>query len=65
MVEQQSECPSEELMNDFLESRGHAVRDQDWDESYNKKQCPVCGGVHPTTAMSCDSCGWEPSRTEK
>ncbi|MFB6162314.1 MAG: hypothetical protein ABEJ86_02595 [Halococcoides sp.] len=31
-----------------------------WDSSYNKKQCPECGGLHGETAATCSVCGWAP-----
>ncbi len=50
----------DELIDRFMTQRGldgGAVR---WEESYNKKQCPECGGVHDTTATVCSVCGWRP-----
>ena len=53
--------PSEdELFDQFLDDRGHETEPARWDRSYNKKQCPDCGGLHDTTAQSCSVCGWEP-----
>jgi len=50
----------DELFDEFLADRGHAVRRRSWDESFNKKQCPECGGLHPETATECSVCGWYP-----
>ena len=50
----------DELLDEFLSERGHEVRDAGWDESYNKKQCPDCGGLHHLDATQCSVCGWTP-----
>jgi len=47
----------DDLFDRFLARRGHDV-EQSWDRSYNKKQCPECGGLHDLTADSCSVCGW-------
>jgi hypothetical protein len=47
------------LLDEFLAGRGHET-DAGWDESYNKKQCPECGGIHSTDATECTVCGWSP-----
>ncbi len=49
----------DEVIDRFLSRRdlGEPVR---WEESYNKKQCPECGGVHDPGATSCTVCGWTP-----
>ncbi|MFB6129777.1 MAG: HVO_0416 family zinc finger protein [Salinigranum sp.] len=53
--------PSEdELFDRFLDDRGHETEPVRWDRSYNKKQCPDCGGLHDLSAQSCSVCGWEP-----
>ncbi|MFB6082592.1 MAG: HVO_0416 family zinc finger protein [Halanaeroarchaeum sp.] len=46
------------VLDQFIEDRsdGPAV----WDRSYNKKQCPECGGLHDVDAMTCSVCGWSP-----
>lgn len=49
----------ETLFDDFLDQRGHET-DADWEESYNKKQCPDCGGIHESDATECTVCGWSP-----
>jgi rubredoxin len=49
---------ADELFDEFLEDRGHET--QEWEESYNKKQCPDCGGLHEPAAMECTVCGWRP-----
>lgn len=49
----------EEVIDRFMTRRDLAepVR---WEESYNKKQCPECGGVHDLSATTCSVCGWSP-----
>lgn len=49
----------EEVIDRFISQRGmeDTVR---WEESYNKKQCPECGGVHDPAATTCSVCGWAP-----
>ena len=47
------------MLDEFLEDRGHEVPET-WDESYNKKQCPDCGGLHDSAAAECSVCGWRP-----
>jgi len=50
----------DDLIDRFISQRdldGETVR---WEESYNKKQCPECGGVHDATATVCSVCGWSP-----
>mgnify|MGYP002278105389 FL=1 len=48
----------DEMLDEFLAQRGHDV--QSWDRSYNKKQCPDCGGLHESGATECSVCGWSP-----
>jgi hypothetical protein len=50
----------DELLDDFLTSRGHETDRPGWETSYNKKQCPDCGGLHDEAATSCSVCGWQP-----
>ena len=50
----------DDLFDQFLTSRGHDSEPVDWEESYNKKQCPECGGLHGEAAASCTVCGWRP-----
>ena len=50
----------DELFDRFLEDRGHEVEDPGWERSYNKKQCPDCGGLHDQSAAECTVCGWAP-----
>lgn len=50
---------SDDMFDEFLSQRGHEV-DDGWDENYNKKQCPDCGGLHESTASECSVCGWTP-----
>ncbi|MFB6155800.1 MAG: HVO_0416 family zinc finger protein [Haloferacaceae archaeon] len=57
-------APSDdELFDQFLADRGHdtetgSVR---WERSYNKLQCPECGGLHEESAVECSVCGWSPN----
>lgn len=58
---------TEELFNDnenlfdaFLSQRGHQTEATGWDQNYNKKQCPECGGLHNSSASECSVCGWMP-----
>jgi acetone carboxylase gamma subunit len=51
---------TDELLDDFLTQRGHDVDAQGWEDNYNKKQCPDCGGLHDTDATACSVCGWSP-----
>ena len=46
------------LLDQFLENNGHETAA--WDRSYNKKQCPECGGLHDVDATTCAVCGWSP-----
>lgn len=48
------------VLDEFLEARGHDTSPATWDRSYNKKQCPDCGGLHGVDATACTVCGWEP-----
>lgn len=50
---------SEDMFDEFLAQRGHDV-ESSWEESYNKKQCPECGGLHDPSATVCSVCGWSP-----
>jgi len=49
---------SDAVLDEFLESRGHDT--VGWERSYNKLQCPECGGLHATEATECTVCGWSP-----
>lgn len=49
---------NDDLFDQFLKGRGHEIN-QSWDHSYNKKQCPECGGLHKLTATECTVCGWQ------
>ncbi|SFL23593.1 hypothetical protein SAMN04487950_2970 [Halogranum rubrum] len=51
---------TDELFDQFLTDRGHETEPQRWDQSYNKKQCPDCGGLHDDAATECSVCGWYP-----
>lgn len=55
-------APSEtdDLFDEFLTDRGHVTTPQRWEQSYNKKQCPDCGGLHDDAATECSVCGWRP-----
>jgi hypothetical protein len=50
----------DDLLDDFLTQRGHETDRPGWEESYNKKQCPECGGLHDLGAADCMVCGWRP-----
>jgi len=52
---------ADELLDDFLSQRDNDVDGQTWEENYNKKQCPDCGGLHDTAATECTVCGWTPA----
>lgn len=57
-------APNEDLFDQFLAQRGHDVPES-WDRSYNKKQCPECGGIHELGATVCGVCGWrEPEASQ-
>jgi hypothetical protein len=51
----------DDVFDEFLADRGHTVERVGWDQDYNKKQCPDCGGLHGQAANSCTVCGWEPT----
>ena len=51
---------SDDVLDEFLAQRGHDVGEAGWDRSYNKKQCPECGGLHEAGATACSVCGWAP-----
>jgi len=48
-----------DLFDEFLSRRGHAP-DAAWEQEYNKKRCPECGGVHDPDATQCTACDWTP-----
>jgi hypothetical protein len=48
------------MFDEFLTQRGHETESVGWQESYNKKQCPDCGGLHDGGATECSVCGWSP-----
>jgi ribosomal protein L40E len=50
---------SDDMFDEFLSRRGHETA-QGWERSYNKKQCPDCGGLHGSEATECSVCGWTP-----
>jgi hypothetical protein len=54
-----SASDDETLFDEFLARRGHETG-AGWEESYNKKQCPDCGGIHDQSATECTVCGWSP-----
>jgi len=54
---------TDDVIDQFLAQRGHETDAVGWDESYNKKQCPECGGLHETTATQCSVCEWSPARS--
>jgi len=49
----------DELVEQFLSRNGHDQQPT-WDRSYQKLQCPECGGLHEETATECSVCGWQP-----
>ncbi len=51
---------NDDLFDEFLAQRGHETEQAGWKRSYNKKQCPDCGGLHATGATECSVCGWRP-----
>lgn len=51
--------PDDGLFDAFLADNGHESRET-WDRSFNKKQCPDCGGLHGESAATCTVCGWSP-----
>ena len=51
----------DELLDQFLTQRGHDVETVAWEQEYNKKQCPECGGLHESGATQCSVCGWTPA----
>ncbi|WP_458186859.1 HVO_0416 family zinc finger protein [Haladaptatus sp. NG-WS-4] len=50
----------ESMFDQFLADRGHETERLDWEQEYNKKQCPECGGLHDLAASECSVCGWHP-----
>ena len=50
----------DDMFDEFLSQRGHDTGEAGWEESYNKKQCPDCGGLHDSNATNCSVCGWSP-----
>ena len=50
----------DELFDEFLSERGHETESVGWQDDYNKKQCPDCGGLHEPSATECSVCGWRP-----
>lgn len=52
----------DDMFDTFLSQRGHRTEtDRDgWEQEYNKKQCPECGGLHDSSASECSVCGWVP-----
>jgi len=50
----------DEMFDEFLAQNGHETETVGWEENYNKKQCPECGGLHDTPATECTVCGWSP-----
>ncbi|MFB6118165.1 HVO_0416 family zinc finger protein [Halosegnis sp.] len=49
-----------DIFDEFLNDNGHDVEQQTWEEDYNKKRCPECGGLHEMSAVECSVCGWVP-----
>jgi acetone carboxylase gamma subunit len=60
-IPRMASAPStDDLFDEFLTDRGHEVETTGWEENYNKKQCPDCGGLHDSAATECSVCGWSP-----
>jgi hypothetical protein len=55
-----AEPGDDDLFDQFLADRGHETEPVRWDRSYNKLQCPDCGGLHDSDASECVVCGWRP-----
>ena len=51
----------DDIFDQFLDERGHETESQSWEQDYNKKRCPDCGGLHGPEASSCTVCGWRPT----
>jgi transposase len=51
---------NEDVLDEFLSDRGHETETPTWEEDYNKKRCPECGGLHEMSAAECSVCGWTP-----
>jgi len=51
-----------DIFDEFLADRGHESETETaaWEEDYNKKRCPDCGGLHEMDASECTVCGWTP-----
>jgi hypothetical protein len=52
---------ADDIFDEFLAERGHDTDPATWEQDYNKKRCPECGGLHETSAVTCSVCGWEPN----
>ena len=50
-----------DVFDEFLDDRGHDHTTASWEQDYNKKRCPDCGGLHDPDASTCSVCGWRPS----
>ena len=53
-------APDDDVFDEFLSRRGHDTETAEWEQNYNKKQCPDCGGLHGSDATRCSVCGWSP-----
>lgn len=51
---------NDDVFDEFLSDRGHETETPSWEEDYNKKRCPECGGLHEMSAVECSVCGWTP-----
>lgn len=60
MASAPSDVDDDELFDRFLADNGHETEPVRWERSYNKKQCPDCGGLHDESATRCSVCGWTP-----
>ncbi len=50
-----------DIFDEFLDERGHDHTTASWEQDYNKKRCPDCGGLHDPGASVCSVCGWRPN----
>lgn len=51
---------TDDVFDQFLTQRGHETEHVTWEDDYNKKRCPECGGLHEPDASECGVCGWAP-----
>jgi transposase len=51
---------TDDVFDQFLTQRGHETESVSWEQDYNTKRCPDCGGLHDSDASECGVCGWAP-----